>query len=104
MQVTAEGGATVVSRLPEDGGDSSEPSAGDRATPGQTAGGVSAEETNGRSGHGEAAVNTVRGERLEILLQGGEVVEVRVIQSIEGTYTSRSAFSPLGDDPPSRRD
>ena len=32
-------------------------------------------------------MNTVRGERLEILLHGGEVVEVRVIDSIEGTFT-----------------
>ncbi len=84
VQVTAEGGATVVSRLPE--GSRDEPSAGDTATPGQTSA-AAALQTDDQAGRAEATMNTVRGERLEILLYGGEVVEVRVIDSIEGTFT-----------------
>jgi hypothetical protein len=36
-------------------------------------------------------MNTVKGERLEILLQDGEVIEVRVIESIEGTFAPPEA-------------
>lgn len=82
--VTAEGGATVVSRLPE--GSRDEPSAGDIATPGQTSA-AAAPQADDRAGRAGATMNTVRGERLEIPLHGGEVVEVRVIESIEGTFT-----------------
>ena len=102
--VTAEGGATVVSRLPGGGREAlnqsagtadqsagtADQSAGAAATRGQRSEGA-APGIEGGADRTEATMNTVKGERLEILLQDGEVIEVRVIESIEGTFAPPEA-------------